>query len=305
MDFTDLEQKALTSYALSILSDKATPYECKCFFERWFSYKNEDRKEIMHKASIILVKNDPYFLIMSPHARYDLELSETEVMDCVNFWKINDEQLKAFLEGLLRMALVTYQDPNLDLVKKALSALDRACANFGEDITFLELYLRGLKFLKDDRSYLVFDKLMEVTDPEWRAQPLCHELEDAAKVSNWDRYDSLRKLWTALPKNAHVCECHMHSVANMDGVRALNLGDKESAIKFLKVAVSVNGCPHLNSGSASVFLAKALLEQQLAIKEIKEYLLAAEQYSENDEINKLKEEIASLSGGVPHKNLNQ
>ncbi|HEX5052104.1 MAG TPA: hypothetical protein VFZ65_10050, partial [Planctomycetota bacterium] len=98
--------------------------------------------------------------------------------------------------------------------------------------------------------------------------------------------------WAALPRNAHVCECAVNHVANIDGLRALHRGDEDEAVRCLKAAVSVNGCPHLNSGAASLGLAEALLAAGVRVPDIVEHLHAVEQYCVTDATARLRTRLA-------------
>ena len=286
---------AFERYADAIRSGKATAYECLRFFDQWFSYQGEDARELLKKATLTLLGCDPFIFAVSPSSI--VELSEEELEACVSSWALSDASMKSFLEGQLRLRTIPHDSSDLDRISRALEALECAKQQFGNDVQFLELYVEALKRLNDDRYFSEFERLISATEPEWRANPLHYALAEAAEKADWQRYDALRRKWGELPKNAHMCECYTKLISNTDGLRALEAGDIYEAIKCLRAAVTMSGCPHLNSGGPTLWLARTLLERGIELNEIKEHLEAAEQFSPNEKIQKMREQIALREAG--------
>ena len=288
----DLIKCAVTKYAAAIQSGAATAYECKCFFDNWFRYEGENCDELKHKAGLVLVKTDPFFILVSPSGD-DLLFTADDIDKCVAAWKLNDPALSSFLEASIRMASVRGPTIDRDNVAKAIVALENAKDNFGSDLKYLELLSEAFRLLDDARYPASCDRLIAATSPEWRAHPLSQAMDAAVKKLDWNRYDELRQEWSRLPKNAHICECNLNFVENIDGLRALDRGDVEVALNHLKTALAVNGCPHLNSGGASLRLAQEFLQQGVEFDAVEAYLQAVEKFCLNDSLTKLKEELTN------------
>ena len=208
---------------------------------------------------------------------------EGDIQACVDSWSLDDRCLAAFLEGHLRMAMVCRHSPDLLAVRKALGVLELAEPDFSDDEQFLGIYSDALRILADERYHGAFEALLQNTDPEWLAHPLQRAMRHAVELEDWAHYDTLRIRWRAMPRNSHICECATNYVSNIDGLRALSRGELEDAIGFLRTAVSVAGCPHLNTGGGSVLLAHELLDRNLARREVEEHLKAVELYCETEE----------------------
>jgi len=288
-DFIDL---ALQGYASSLRGGDASLYESLRFFQNSFRYLGDDREELTRRAALALIKHDPFFLITDPHGCFLEGISEEEICDCVKGWSLEDEALAAMLEGHFRMALARRASADLGAVQRALEVLEKAKPVYGGKKCFLKVYVDALRVLGDERYALAFDELLEKTDPEWHSHDLIDAMEEAVERDDWGRYDALRERWEAMPKNAHVCECAVNYVANIDGLRSLERGDEEAALQFLLKAVSVPGCPHLNTGCGSVYLANELLDRRLARKEVSEHLQALELYCESEETAELRSRLA-------------
>lgn len=281
----------LERYAAAIRSDTATPYECQLFFENWYRFDGDDKEELYRKAGLTLVRHDPFFVAVSPHASIDLLLTDEEIEACVKAWALQDKDLAAFLEAVIRLSSASRRNPDPNNIKKALVALDNSESSFGEELQFLEMRANALGILGDDRYKSAFDKMLEATSPEWRAHPLQNAMEAAVASKDWERYDALRERWGEMPHNSHICECYTNFVANIDGVRALDNGDLPKALRCLTAAVEVNGCPHLNTGGAHLELARELLRRNLAIDELMKHLDAAENYKITDETTELRKQL--------------
>lgn len=288
-DFYDI---ALRGYAASLKAGEASLYESLRFFQNWFRYEGDDREELVHRAALALIRHDPFFLMTDPHGNHLEGFSEEEILSCVDSWSVDDEGLAALLEGHLRMATVSRCSPDLDRVRGALGVLEKAKPGYGSDKRFLKIYVDALRILGDERYAAAFDELLEKTEPEWHAHELKDAMRHAVEEDNWVRYDALRERWGAMPKNAHICECSINYIANIDGLRSLERGDEDGALRFLSDAVSVAGCPHLNSGGGAVRLAHELLDRKLARKEVAEHLKALEEYCETEETAELRSRLA-------------
>jgi hypothetical protein len=282
-------------YASALRDGSATPYECLRFIGHSFWYEGGDVTELVRRAALVLVRHDP-FLVATAVIPGELELSEEEIGTCVAAWPIADEELKAFLEAHVIVTAIRRYDPDRRLAARLLAALERAAPRFAEDLGFRELYADALQWLGDERYAGAVDALIAATEPEGRAHPLREAMERAVAQTDWRRYDALRDRWTALPKNARVCECAVNFVANVDGLRALDRGDEQSAIGFLRAAVAIHGCPHLNSGAITVRLAQELLARGIALDEVKEHVRAAEEFHVTEETTELRSKLEGLRG---------
>lgn len=287
--FTDI---ALRRYASSLKAGTASLYECLRFFQNSFRYRADDRESLVRQATLALIRHDPLFLVTDPHGCHVEGLSEGDIQACIDSWTLDDEPLAAFLEGHLRMAMVQPYSPDHEMTRQALQRLESAQRSFGSNQQFLQLYVEALRILGDERYVAAFDELLEHTDPEWHSHALQDAMSHAVEHEDWMRYDTLRERWGAMPKNSHICECATNYVSNIDGLRSLDRGDQDSAIHFLRLAVSVPGCPHLNTGAASVELANELLDHKLALSEVGQHLEALEQYCETEETAELRSRLA-------------
>jgi hypothetical protein len=279
---------AMARYAGAIRAGTATPYECLRFFENRCSYRDADGDELQRLAVLALVRHDPLLLITAPQGGRIDGLSESDVDAVVAGWNVDDEALAALLEAHLRMATAAHHDSRREGMARALAALERAAPRFRGDVEFLELYTKALRRSGDPRFPAVVDELVERTAPEWRAPPLRDAMHEAVERSDWQRYDALRLRWAALPRSALVCECATHWVANVDGVRALHRGDRQEALRCLRAAVAVQGCPHLNTGAATLRLAEALLDRGGADAEVAEHRDAVEQFCRTEAAARLR-----------------
>lgn len=279
-------------YVSALKAGTASPYECLRFFESSYRYREDDRRDLMRRAVLTLVRHDPLLLITSPHGQHVEGLSAADVVACIAEWSLGDEHLAAFLEGHLWMAVAAGRNPDHDLVARALAALERAEPGFGDDLDFLGLLTGAMEILGHERYPAVFDLLLAQTPAEWHSHPLSRAMRAAAGRADWNRYDRLRERWTSMPKNSHICACATNYVANIDGLRALDRGDQDEAVRYLRRAVSVNGCPHLNSGASSVLLAQELLVRNLATHEVAEHVAALEQYCVTGGTADLRKQLA-------------
>ena len=284
----DIRALCWERYAAAIRSGTFSPYDCARFIEQPYLYKGDDYAEILKTALLAVARHDPFFFATNPHGDPEINPSVEELKKVVEGWSLTDKGLAAFLEGHLIMSFVFRSETKRELVEHALSALERARSEFGEDLAFLTLYAKALEILGDERYAAVIDATILKTRPEWRSGPLQDAIEHAVDKGDWDRFDLLRTQWDALPRNSHICECAINVIANIDGIRALQLGDQAAAIRFLKAAVSVNGCPHLNSFGVSFRLAKELLSRGLALSELEEHLIAGEKYCISDETKEFR-----------------
>lgn len=292
MIFERLSEMAMARYVAALKAGTATPYECLRFLESAFSYREDDAEELERRAVLTLVRHDPLLLITIPQGGRVDGLTASDVDECVRSWVLEDEPLAALLEGHLRLAAASRHDPDRAQVARALAALERAEPAFRGDLGFLELHTDALERLGDPRYSAAVDQLLDMTPPEWQPHPLHSAMNEAVGRSDWERYDTLRRRWEGLPRNANTCQCATNYVANIDGLRALHRGDEEGAVRFLQTAVSVNGCPHLNTGGASLRLARELLDRNIGVAEVAEHLHAVEQYCVNDATRDLSARLA-------------
>lgn len=288
-EFTDI---ALRNYAASLRAGTASPYECLRLLQNSFRYQENDREQLVRQATLLLIRHDPLFLSTDPHGSHIEGLSEGDIQTCIDSWSLDDEPLTAFLEGHLRMTMVRPHSPDRSMARQALDSLERAKKVFGNNQQFLQLYVDVLRILDDESHVAVFDSLLESSDPEWHSYLLEDAMHHAVEHEDWTRYDVLRERWNTMPKNSYICECATNYVSNIDGLRALERGDHSGAIDSLRMAVSVPGCPHLNSGAASVKLAHELLDRRLALPEVVEHVDALEQYCKNEETDELRIRLA-------------
>ena len=287
---------ALSGYASSLRAGTASLYECLRFFQNSYRYQEDDREQLVRQATLSLIQHDPLFLSTDAHGSLIEGLSEEDIRNCVDSWTLDDEPLAAFLEGHLRMAMIWPGSPDSSMARGALDSLERAQKTFGTDRQFLGLYVDALRILGDARYISAFDALLENTAPEWHSHPLQDAMRHAVENEDWVRYDDLRARWGAMPKNAHICECATNYVSNIDGLRSLERGDRDAALAFLREAVSVAGCPHLNSGAASVELAHELLDRNIGPSEVEQHVEALEQYCKTDETAELRKRLDAESG---------
>lgn len=286
----------MRGYAAALAAGTASPYECLRFFENAHYYRGDDRPELERRAVCTLIRHDPLLLATTPHGSFVRGLSEADIQACVGSWSLEDVQLAAFLEGQLRMATVSPRESDhaaadRAMIALALAALERARVGFAGDREFLRLYSNALRMSGDERYTAAFEDLLAATEPEWHAHELRWAMEHAEARGDWARYDALRQRWGAMPKNAHVCECAVNYVANIDGLRALTRGDRADVIRCLHAAVAVSGCPHLNSGGACLRLASELIARDEAKDEVRNHLDAVEQYCRTEEVVELRKQL--------------
>ncbi len=280
---------AMDGYVAALRAGDASLSQCLRFFQNSFRYDGDDAAELMRTAVLKLAAADPYLLVTDPHGQSIPGLAADDVEACIRSWQLDDASLQAFLEGQLWMAAASRRQPDLAMVQRAVAALDRVGAPLAGDREFLEVYVEALRALGDPRYAATFDELLARTDPEWHSHELSRAMRHAVEQADWPRYDELRTRWEGLPRNAHVCECAVNFVANIDGLRALDRGDPAAALRSLRAAVEVNGCAHLNTGAASLRLAAELLDRDLARTEVQSHLEAVAQYCETDAVAELIE----------------
>ncbi len=292
-----LQELALDRYAASLRGNTASPYECLRFFEHAFRYRQEDGEELQRRATMQLARHDPLLLATSVHGQLVTGLTDTDIESCIGAWSIDDPLLAALLEGHFWMAAAGRHAPFLPRVERALAALERAAPGFGDDRFFLKLYCDALGTLDDARYPAALDALLDRTPAEWHSHPLQDAMRHAVEREDWSRYDALRSRWGTMPRNSHICECATNYVANIDGLRALDRGDADGAVRLLQESVVVNGCPHLNTGCASLRLANALLDRDLAVSDVEQHLRTVEQYATTKRTAELRQRLAERGNG--------
>ena len=290
-----LHRLALDRYAAALRAGTATPYECLRYLEQRDSHGHSDREDLRYLAAVALVRHDPLFVATSVFGIGLESLTAADIDACIAAWTIDDDTLRGYLEAHLRLAVRALR-LDREQLELALAALERARPAYAGEVEFLELRAEALEHHDDERYPPAIDAVIAATDPEWRAHPLRKAMSHAVALEHWLRYDALRARWAELPRNALCCECHTNFVADIDGLRALARGDVDEALRCLDAAVSVGGCPHLNSGGASLRLARELLDRRIALPQVAEHVRKAAQYRVTDRTRALTRELAERLG---------
>jgi hypothetical protein len=289
-----IANKAWLKYVDEVRIDPTNLYYCARLLEKaYLLHSDPDGVTLMRKAAMTVYKFDPLaYVTIYPHAVdmfSDDELEELTNDLCVD----GDDDLTNYLRGKLWSDVARNRESSNNCARRGYEYLVKVSNDFSaSEPEYLQALAECCR-LTDYGAYMALvRRLLDSREPEWRGPELIRVLETTVSHRDWDAYDSWRLEWDLLPVNAHLCECSHNRLRTFDGLRALASEDICSIPDLLRQAVAVRGCPHLNSGAASMDLVERLIERKLLLSESLAYVEACKQFCVSDErIEPLRQRI--------------
>lgn len=275
---TALHDQGFDLYLSRIRSGADDVYAAYRICEHSFLLRNfRDKRKIVRRAIKILVKADPYSLVTAIMPTLD-DLRDADIEELCDGMSIDDPGAAAYLKGRLwYSARCPGSDKNQRRLAKALAWLEIVSERYRET-GWYEMVSDCLQNLDYKRYRDHFQKLLARVDPEWQVSHLAQFLEEAVNHGDWASYRRYRAVWDALPKHAHMCSCHQHEVANLEGLRALQEDCVAEIPPLLEQAMDIHGCPHLNTGGVALKLVSILIDRKLHPDACRTYLTEARKF---------------------------
>jgi len=289
-----IANKAWLKYVEEVRRDPNNLYYCARLLEKaYLLLSDPDDAKLMRRAAMTVYKFDPLAYVTTfPHAIdmfSDDELEELTDSLCID----GDEDLTNYLRGKLWSDVARHKPSSDKYARRGYEFLVEVSDEFvSSEPKYLQALAECCRLTDYDAYKALVRRLLDAREPEWRGHELIDVLETAVSHHDWDTYDTWRLEWNLLPVNAHLCECSHNRLRTFDGLRALALEDIRSIPELLRQAVDVRGCPHLNSGAASMDLVERLVERRILLNESMAYVDACAQFCADDErLAPLKQEI--------------
>lgn len=291
-----LSSEAWGQYAAEVRRDPANPYFCFRLLEKAYLFTElPDGKKLIRQAAITVYQLDPLAYVTSyPHANHLLSDADLKKV-CDALVIEGDEDATNFLRGKLWADAIPSRPNGIKQAQRGLKYLSKVSeARAGVEPDYIAA-LAACCLLTDYDSYKsVCRALVDSRQPEWRGHELIRILEAAVKHEDWETYSAWRGEWKLLPANAHLCECNLNQLHTYDGLYDLQRGVVNKIPQYLRKAVDVRGCPHLNTGAASMRLIKHLIKRKMFLAEARAYVEACSNLCRDDaRIKPMKSKIAA------------
>jgi hypothetical protein len=299
-----IANQAWLTYVDEIRRDPGNLYYCARVMEKGYLLSSmPDGDELMRKIAITVYTFDPRaYLTIFPHAIRDFSDEELEKLTAV--LSINgDDDLTNYIRGKLWSDLAHQKDDPDKYARRGYEFLTKVSAAFADkEPEYLQALAECCGAIDYEAYKAIVPRLLDSREPEWRGHELISALRTAVSHNDWDTYRAWRAQWDQLPVNAHLCECSLNKLSTFDGIYALEQNDIVSIPELLRKAVDLRGCPHLNTGAASLGLVERLVERNILLNESLEYIKSCSQFCAEDErIQVLRKRIeASLQNSASH-----
>ena len=289
------------AYYVGKLRDGATdPYFAYRVYEKGWKVRRGE-SALLRDATIRLIESDPWFLATAtPHFLDALKTEDLEPLtEFVGAGPARDAapMLRAMLWFHSCRARHRSDNAGRRQLRRALSFLQRVPAN-QRDQSWHEMLVGCYRVLDYAKYKAAFPKLLELTDPQWRAGELHSFLDILTSKRDWKTYDKYRPEWDRLPPGHHACECYVNALYTDDGLRAA-AGRRWATIPAaLAKAATVRGCPHLNSFGVRLGLVRLLLAKKKHLGPAREYLDWAVAFENRTaDVAKLRKQLDQLEKG--------
>ncbi|MEX0783838.1 MAG: hypothetical protein WD557_14440 [Dehalococcoidia bacterium] len=295
----DLERRALEFYAEQVRNGSDELYYHYRLYEKYFMLaKPEDGDELLRRATMKIFTSDPFaYAGTFPFVIDHLDESDLEeIAQAITFG--GDEGAAQLLRGHLWADAAGHGDHRAAFAERAVAELEAVPEELRSH-EFWEKLARCYRKVDYEKFKSVIPTLFASGPAEWRASEIVGALEHAGGREDWPTYDEWRTEWDALPQNAHLCDCHLNTLATFDGLRALHRGDVSTAVERLTAATQVRGCAHLNTGAAELKLVEALLDHPELTSQCEAYLDFCDRMSDSENAAEKTAELRTrLRGSV-------
>ena len=285
MPNSTLATQAWHQYAEAVRRDPSNLYYCTRLMERgYLPDQVADAEHLLRQAAMTVYKFDPLayltFFPFASHTFSDAELEELSQAMLIE----DDASATNFLRGKLWSDAALHKAEPEHYARRGYEFLmqvsDTTAAAEPEYIQALAASCRMIDFAL---YKTLIPRLLEAREPEWRGHELIQVLETLVQHRDWGGYVKWRAEWEQLPVNAHLCECYFNKLYTFDALRNLERRATASIPPLMQKSVDVRGCPHLNSGAASMSLIERLLERGILLEESLTYLDACSHFCADDE----------------------
>jgi hypothetical protein len=259
------------------------------------AYRLHDDRATARRAVVLLLENDPWFLVGAMPYFLDVALTGADVE---RLTPIVARGLPAGLAALVRARLWFYSNsirskPNRARLRKVQGRLSRVpCSHRGGD--WFRMMGDTQRRLGDWDGYKrLFPRLYAATECGWRSVALRDVLEESARHKDFRTYDRWRRVVRDQPASAYTCECHKNTIANLDGLRAIAADRWDEVPQHLDKALDVAGCPHLNSGGLDLRLVEAAVKRKRCPEASRRYLERARSFGNTAAIDRLSARLGA------------
>jgi hypothetical protein len=253
-----------------------------------------EKRKILKKVIFKLFPQNPFMIISEYPFVYVLDLNDIKKL--LEKIDIKDKNIFHFIAGNLYYNAWTVGKNKKEYYKKAYSELNKIKPE-PKDLEYYRLLSEILACINYRKYKSIFNKLLAITEPEWRGWPLMSYFRESVRNNDWNGFEKYEKEWHKLPLNAHQCECYANDYNTYKCLQSLKYNRLNKIPEYLDRAMKVRGCPHLNSGGFNLTAVKLLIDRNLYLKESKAYLLESERFAPNRLAQKLLKRIQKKERG--------